>query len=182
MKNQIVRNLQRVLGISFALILVVSLITLSEGASSSSTSQRAEENLGVLSQNKEPNQFVLDGIGHRHKDIHIIYSATSITGKTVFNYQDSKGTYSFTGDEIRTQKTETGTMVTVTLESIPDLRVVTLTLMIPAANLDDSETKLKTIAIRTTNKTTLAGERLVKGQVQSYEVIDLRGTASFVVS
>ena len=121
MKNQIGRNLQRILGISFALILVVSFVALSEGASSSSTSQRAEDNLAVSSQNKEPNQFVLNGIGHKHKDLHVIYSATSITGKPVFNYQDSKGIYSFTGDEIRTQKTETGTMVTVTLESIPDL-------------------------------------------------------------
>lgn len=181
MKNQIGRNLQRILGISFALILVVSFVALSEGASSSSTSQQTEDNLAISSQNKEPNQFVLNGIG-QHKDLHVIYSATSITGKPVFNYQDSKGKYSFTGDEILTQKTETGTMVTVTLESIPDLRVVTLTLIIPAVNLDSSESKIKTIAIRTTNKTTLGGERLVKGQVQSNEVIDLRGNASFVVS
>jgi len=55
-------------------------------------------------------------------------------------------------------------------------------LIIPAVNLDSSETKLKTIAIRTINKIALGGEGLVKGKVQSYEVIDLRGTTSFVVS
>jgi len=71
-------------------------------------------------------------------------------------------------------------MVTVTLESVPDLRVTTLTLIVPAINLDGSARDFKTIAIRTTSKTTIAGERLVKGAVQSYEVIDLKGTANSV--
>ncbi len=100
---------------------------------------------------------------------------TSITSKPLFNYKDLKGTHNFTGDEIRTQKTVVGTMVTVTLESVPDLHVITLTLLVPVINLDRSERKFKTIAIRTTNKTTISGDSLVKG-AQSYEVINLQGT------
>ena len=73
-------------------------------------------------------------------------------------------------------------MITVTLESVPDLHVITLTLLMPAINLDGSARNFKTIAIRTTSKTTIAGESLVKGAVQSYEVIDLKGIANSVMS
>jgi len=147
-----------------------------------SSSQKTEMKSVSPYKYNEPNQFVLNGVGHTYKDVHIVYSTTSITGKPIFNYEDSKGTYSFTGDEIRTQKTEIGTMVTVTLESVPDLHVITLTLLMPAINLDGSARDFKTIAIRTTSKTTIAGESLVKGAVQSYEMIDLKGTANSVMS
>lgn len=106
---------------------------------------------------------------------------TSITGKPIFSYKDSKGSCSFTGDEIHTQQMEIGTMVVVTLESIPDLRVITLTLLVPTINLDNSAKEFKTIAIRTTSKNSIGGEHLVKGAVQSYEVIDLKGTAKNIV-
>jgi hypothetical protein len=130
----------------------------------------------------EPNQFVLQGIGHHHRDTHISYSTTSITGKPIFNYKDSKGAHNFTGDGIRTQNTEIGMMVTVLLEAVPDFHVITLTLLVPTINLDGSARKFKTIAIQTTSKDTIAGESLVKGAVQSYEVIDLQGTANSVMS
>ena len=130
----------------------------------------------------EPNQFVLQGIGHNHKDIHINYSTTSKTGKPIFNYKDSKGAHNFTGDGIRTQKTEIGMLVTVLLEAVPDFHAMTLTLLVPTINLDGSARKFKTIAIQTTSKDTIAGESLVKGAVQSYEVIDLQGTANSVMS
>jgi hypothetical protein len=133
-------------------------------------------------QRTEPNEFSLHEVGRKSKDVHISYSTTSITGKPLFNYQDSKGSHSFTGDEIRIQKAEIGTTVTVTLETVPDLHVVTLTLLLPAINLDGSEREFKTIAIRTISKTSIAGERLIKGAVQSYEAIDLKGTAKSVVS
>lgn len=133
-------------------------------------------------QRTEPNEFSLHEVGRKSKDVHISYSTTSITGKPLFNYKDSKGSHSFTGDEIRIQKAEIGTAVTVTLETVPDLHVVTLTLLLPAINLDGSEREFKTIAIRTISKTSIAGERLIKGAVQSYEAIDLKGTAKSVVS
>ena len=182
MKNQRLESLGKELGILLAIFFVVSLTAASAGASSSAQSSQKTEIKSVSpAQHIEPNQFVLHGIGHKNKAVSIIYSTTSITGKPIFNYKDSKGTYSFTGDKIRTQKTEMGTMVTVTLESVPDLRVTTLTLIVPAINLDGSARDFKTIAIRTTSKTTIGGPRLVKGPIQSYEVIDLKGTVSSVM-
>jgi hypothetical protein len=68
----------------------------------------------------------------------------------------------------------------VTLESIPDLHVITLSLLLPTINLDESAQEFRTIAIRTTRKTSIGGELLVKGTLQSYEVINLKGTADRV--
>jgi hypothetical protein len=177
--NQTLERLKKTLCISLAILFVVSLTVVSADVSSpASSSQKTEMKSVSPYKYNEPNQFVLNGIGQKYKDVHIVYSTTSITGKPIFNYEDSKGTYSILGDEIRTQKTEIGTMITVTLESVPDLHVITLTLLMPAINLDGSARNFKTIAIRTTSKTTIAGESLVKGAVQSYEVIDLNGSVA----
>lgn len=129
----------------------------------------------------EPNQFVLQGVGHSFKDTHINYSTTSITGKPIFTYKDPKSTHNFTGEGIRTQKTEIGMMVTVTLEAVPDSHTTTVTLLLPTINLDDSNKKFKTFAIETTSKDTIAGPHLVKGAVQSYEMIGFSGTANHVM-
>jgi hypothetical protein len=58
----------------------------------------------MTQQINEPNQFSLCGVEQKHKDLYINYSTTSITGKLVFDYKDSKSTQSFTGDEIRYKK------------------------------------------------------------------------------
>ena len=182
MRDQIFEKLKKTPGILLAVLFVVLLAATSTGALSSTSSSQETGTKSVSQyQYNEPNMFILQGVGPKYKDVHISYSTSSITGKPLFNYKDSKGTHSFTGDEIRTQKTEIGTMATVTLESIPDFHVMTLTLLVPAINLDGSSREFKTIAIRTTEKNTIGGPRLIKGAVQSYELIDLKGTASSVV-
>ena len=72
-------------------------------------------------------------------------------------------------------------MVTVTLETVPDLHTITLTLIVPDINLSDCATEFKTIVICTTHKTSIGGPNLIKGALQTYEVIELQGTASSVV-
>lgn len=182
MRNQIIEMLKKTPGLLLAVLFVVSL-TATSAIAASADSPGQETGTKSVSQykNNPPNLFSLQGVGHKYKDVQISYSTSSITGQPLFTYKDLKGTYSFKGDEIRTQKTEIGTMVTVTLESIPDFRVTTLTLLLPAINLDGSAKEFKTIAIRTTSKTTIVGPRLVKGALQSYEVINLKGTADSVV-
>ena len=132
----------------------------------------------MTSQINEPNKFDLCGIGHEHKDILISYSTTSIAGKPIFNYKDSEGTHNFTGDDIRTLKTEIGTMVTVTLKLTVDTGNITLTVLVPYIKLEGSAQEFKTIAIRTTNRTSFLP---IKGALQSYEVICLQGTADSVL-
>jgi len=66
----------------------------------------------------------------------------------------------------------------VTLESVPDRDVVTLTLVVPDTRLDHGgEEQVDTIAVRTTTATTIAGPPPV---AQSYAVVELHGVAKLV--
>ena len=136
----------------------------------------------MVTPNNEPNLFDLHGVGSKHKDVHITYSTSSITGKPLFGYKDTKGQqHNFTGADIRTIETEIDAMVTVTLQILPEVHVVTLTLLVPDVKLEGAAKPIKTIAILTTNKKPFSGVPLIKGALQTYEVIELQGTASFVV-
>jgi len=183
MRNQIFARFKNILGVLLVVLFIASITNSSAGELTPvSSSQKSEIKSVGQYKYSEPTQFVMNGVGQRHKNVHIIYSTTSITGKPIFNYEDSENTYSFTGDEISTQRTVLGTKVTVTLESVPDLHIITLTLIVPEIKLNGSEREFNTIAIKTTTKTTIAGDRFVKGSSQSYEVIKLKGTASCVMS
>jgi hypothetical protein len=72
-------------------------------------------------------------------------------------------------------------LITVTLEVIPDLHTLTLTLLVPQINLDEgNESSFSTQAILTTHRTSIGGPNLVKGPLQTYEVVALEGTARLV--
>jgi hypothetical protein len=116
-----------------------------------------------------------------YDDTRINYSTSSITGEPRFTYSGPKGEHSFAGDEeIRTQETALGTEVTVTLESIPDLHTITLTIFIPDIAVEPGgEVEFNTFGIFTTTRTTIAGPP--PGPAQTYEVIGLHGVASHVV-
>lgn len=64
-------------------------------------------------------------------DIHVTYSTTNILGGPIFSYRDNQLSRSFRGEEICIQDTCLGQLVTVTLETIPDLRTVSFTLIVP---------------------------------------------------
>jgi len=111
-------------------------------------------------------------------DTTITYSTSSLAGEPQFSYSGPKGDHSFSGDEIDVQHTALGTEVTVTLESIADLHVLTLTVVLPnvTGNLGD-EHSFTTVGIFTTNHTTIVGPPPVE---QSYEIIALDGVAAIV--
>jgi hypothetical protein len=112
-------------------------------------------------------------------DVRVTYSTTSFTGKAQLTYSGPEGKLSFTGDEIRSASTALGTEVTVVLDSAPDLHTITFTLLLPAIKLgSDREAKFQTVAIKTTNHTTIAGPPV--GPEQTYETLELRGVAQSV--
>ncbi len=126
-----------------------------------------------------PNLYELEGFG----GLRVTYSTTSIAGVPLFNYSYHGKDHAFRGDEIRTQKTEIGQLVTVTLEAVPDLHTITFTLLIPTVNLDEkNEARIQTDGIRTLHRTSIGGPGLVKGQVDLYDFARLYGTAKSVVS
>jgi hypothetical protein len=124
-----------------------------------------------------PNRFELEGNCTK-----IIYSTTSFSAVPQLNYQDQKRNLNFSGDEIRSLPTEIGTLISVTLEVIPDLRTITLSLLIPNVNLPEGKRKnpIETIAILTTASTSIGGPDLVDGQLEAYQILMLKGIASFV--
>ncbi|HTN23524.1 MAG TPA: hypothetical protein VL120_06020 [Solirubrobacteraceae bacterium] len=111
-------------------------------------------------------------------DIRLTYATSSFTGAPQLTYGGPDGKDVFTGDEIETRETALGTEVTVTLEEVPDVRVVTLTLVVPEVRARSGAIKpLETIAIRTTTATVINGKPPV---AQTYRVIALHGAARLV--
>jgi hypothetical protein len=116
-------------------------------------------------------------------DIEVTYSTTSFDGSARFSFRDAERKLDFSGEQIQARATDLGTEVTVTLEVIADLRTVTLTLLVPAINLgQETEVQFATAAIETTNHTTIGGPGLITGPLQTYQVIELHGTAKSVQS
>jgi len=125
---------------------------------------------------KEPDLYELSCNG-----VVLTYSTSSITGSARFSFRDSQREVNASGTEIRTNSTALGTEVTVTLEVVPDLRTVTITLLVPDINLGkQSEMDFETVAIETTQHTSIGGPGLVVGSLLTYRVIALHGTAKNV--
>ena len=138
---------------------------------STQTQQRTAQPEQPSTQLRQPNQFDVQGDG-----VTISYSTSSFAGDPQFNYQDSERTVNRSGDEIRTEETEIATLVTIDVEQIPDAREVTATLFLPRIVLQQgsTETALATIGVLTTSA------RRIEGQMQTYQALNLSGTASLV--
>ena len=113
--------------------------------------------------------------------IQVTYSSTSFTGQPQLNYRDNNFNLNFAGEEIRVQDTEIGQLITVTLETVADLRTKTFTLILPLVNVmpQSGGTQVQVPGILTTTHTTIAGPGL--GPEKTYSIVNLRGTAQFVV-
>lgn len=136
----------------------------------------AKAKLALASQ-PEPNLYQLKG-----GNLTVTYSTSSIAGTPQFSFKKGAVTKNFSGTQIRAVPTGLSTLVTVDLDAVPDLKTVTFTLVLPRVNLGTkTSVKIATIGITTTSKTTIGGPDLVQGQVQSYKVTDLQGTAANVL-
>jgi hypothetical protein len=129
----------------------------------------------MTQQSSQPNQFDLSG-----HDMHITFSRTSFTGQPQFGYQGALGSHTVQGDQIRTQESELGTLVSVTLVPSVDAQTVSLTVVLPNINLaGQQEHSFKTIAIQTTHA---GADTIGVGARESYEVFHLHGTAKLVMA
>jgi hypothetical protein len=112
-----------------------------------------------------------------HGQIPVSYATTSLIGEPIFTY----GRRYFTGDELDIEDTGIGQQVTVVLEQVPDLKVVTFTLLVPPVLLDGTKpAKVEVPGIMATHHTTIAGPPL--GQNISYELAMLPGVAEYIVA
>jgi hypothetical protein len=124
---------------------------------------------------QQANLFELSG-----NNIGVTYSSTSIAGTPLFSYRDGSNNRQFSGEEIRSVKTEIGELLTVTLEQILDLRTVTFTLILPVVNVmpGSSGLHIQLPGITTTTHTTIAGS--VLGPAKTYSHVNLKGSAQIV--
>ncbi len=116
---------------------------------------------------------------HGH-GLQVTYSTSGIDAKPHLGYHDATLSLSFTGDQIRTQDTEDGTLVTVTIRPTIDSGSTTFTLLVPTVNLDmDTSAPIHTIGITTQHRFSII-PALRHGQTELYRVTRLTGTASAV--
>ena len=119
-----------------------------------------------------PTSYTLQGLG-----VHVSYSTTSFKGEPHFDYHDTHITQSFVGDEIRTEQTEIGTLVTVTLMLTVDRGSTTFSLLLPTVNVGPSKSApITTIGITTRHRFAIPAS-LNLGQTELYTVTQLMGTA-----
>lgn len=126
----------------------------------------------------EPNRFELHG-----RDIQINYLPASFLGRAQLEYTTQNVVRQFGGREIRALVTDIGILVTVLVETNFNVgKEVRLSLLLPMVNLLSSQkTRIETQATLTTHLTCHPGNPfLPEGQLQSYETLSLRGTASYV--
>lgn len=121
-----------------------------------------------------PNMFELLGRG-----VAIHFSTTSFTGDPRFQYQDSCRQVSASGDEIRQEETELGTLVTITLEPDADAGSLLFTVVIPRARVDgpEREVRIETHGFLTRSR---FARLPTDAQLQTYIAVPLRGRAAIV--
>lgn len=137
----------------------------------------AQSTPAVAPQGIAPNLFQL-----QNRRISVSFSATSITGQPLVDYKDRAHEVHAHGDEIRVEQTELGTLVTITLEPDADAGALLFTLVVPRAVLSAPrvEQALSTVGIFTRSR--LSPRLNVSAQLQTYDVVQLSGNASFIVS
>jgi hypothetical protein len=102
------------------------------------------------------------------------------------SYQGPDGNGTFTGDAIRSQTSEIGTLLTVTLPNNKETlreEKTTLTVLLPDVQPTGSpewSANIKTVALLTTSIVVTPGTSPT-GQTQTYQVYELEGTLTFTI-
>ncbi len=124
----------------------------------------------------EPNVYDLAGDG-----VTLFYQTTTFTGRAELTFEGPDGRVSRSGSDIDVVPTALGTEVTILLRAVPDLEVVTLTLVLPGVVLDGGPQPFTTFAVETTGALSIGGPAMLgPGPLAAYRVFELSGTAQSV--
>ena len=122
-----------------------------------------------------PNLYQLRG-----QHLHVTYTTTSIDGHPTLSYQDAHLAKSFRGDEIRAVECDLGTLVSVTLRMTVDVGSTSFSLFIPRMRVvPATNTALNTYGVTTIHSTPFAPQ-VSQGQLDTYSIVALHGTAEAV--
>src|SRR5437763_16123056 len=129
----------------------------------------------MTQQNQEPNQYQLTSDG-----LQITYTPGNDNGQPQLGYQGSHGNLTFTANDIRSEETVLGTLITIFLVRTVDTGSVTLTLLLPGVNLaGTTEQPIQTVAIETHNLFSILDRNKAR-QTQTYQVYNVQGTAKYI--
>jgi hypothetical protein len=118
--------------------------------------------------------FVLKGRG-----LEVTYYTGAGGGVSHLSLTGEHGDRTFSGAEIRIERNQLGTLVSVYLSVIADGDSTTLTLVLPAVNLPASgKVNVGALAIYTTHRNTLAGPGILDGALELYKAVTLKGRAA----
>ena len=113
--------------------------------------------------------------------LHVTYATTSKDGQPYFSYQDGSQKLSFKGADIRQEKSEIGTLVTVILRRTVDAGSTTFTLLVPTVRMKESSpAEVHTYGITTVHKFSVI-PAMNMGQIETYRSTELSGTANLVM-
>jgi hypothetical protein len=122
-----------------------------------------------------PNLFHLTSY---HLDI--TYTTTGFDGKPHLSYHDAVRTLQFSGDQIEAAETKAGLIVSVVIVMTVDSGSTTFSMLVPRMNIDaGSPAPVRTEGITTIHRFSIV-PALNRGQLDSYTVTPLRGTAEVV--
>jgi len=104
----------------------------------------------------------------RGAGISVSYATTSFTGEPILTLTTPAGSLSQSGEQISTQDTVLGKLVSIVTGQTPDLSTETLTLIVPDVNVTGTETRVRFTSelFTTTTHTSIGGPALVTGPVQ----------------
>ena len=114
--------------------------------------------------------------------VNVTYVSTSRFGGRQFYYRDGTVHREFKevdGDVIQVEESALGQIITVILETVPDLREVTFSIILPEVRLlpQSNGTQIDVPGLATTSHTTIAGPGM--GPAKTYNVLTMHGTATF---
>jgi hypothetical protein len=114
--------------------------------------------------------------------IHVNYSSSSFGGVPLVSYKDAELDLSFQDDAITRVQTAQGELVTVTVESVVDAFVRTVTLVVPAIRVAaGEEAEFDTLLVETTDRSgAFVPPPGPAGVLQTYRAHQVRGTAKHV--
>ena len=113
--------------------------------------------------------------------IHITYTTSSIDGTPAMTYQDPYQGMAFSDDEIRTVECDFGTLISVTLRMTVDTGSTSLSVLIPRVRIEQGTiAAIHTECVTTVHRFPVIPS-LQLGQLDTYRVVPLHGTAQFAV-
>lgn len=123
-----------------------------------------------------PNLFELQGY-----DIQITYSTSSIKGVPQFTFSGRGRELTFSGSDIKSEETGFGRSVTVVLENgAADAPIESLTLLLPFVQVSSSVKELQIQTVAIFSRTALFVIPTNPTQFQTYDTVNLSGTAKLV--